>query len=260
MRLETPLIIPNAEPFLLPGGRTGCLLIHGFTSMPSEMRYLGQYLADQGHTVLGIRLAGHATYPRDLKHTRWTDWLISVEDGLAILNPLTDRTFVIGLSMGGNIALLAAAQYPTAGVAAMSTPYQGFPWQTLLRLHMLGWLRPVIRKGQRDVSSPWADRREATYPAYPQFPASILLEVARLQAAMRRALPFVRAPALLVHSRQDAAIPPTAMQQIHDRLGSADKQTLWLDNFDHAVVRDSRRQMVFDAIAGFIAELDAKSP
>ena len=26
--------IPTAEPFLLPGNRTGCLLIHGFTRAP----------------------------------------------------------------------------------------------------------------------------------------------------------------------------------------------------------------------------------
>jgi carboxylesterase len=73
-----PLIFPRSEPFLRPGNQTGCILIHGFTAMPEEMRYLGEYLHGQGYTVLGLRLAGHATHPRDLVRTKWVKWLVSV--------------------------------------------------------------------------------------------------------------------------------------------------------------------------------------
>jgi carboxylesterase len=52
-----PFIIPSAEPFYFPGGKTGCLLVHGFTGSPKEMRWMGEYLAGQGYTVLGVRLA-----------------------------------------------------------------------------------------------------------------------------------------------------------------------------------------------------------
>ena len=53
------MITSGAEPFLLPGGSKGVLLIHGFTGSPSEMILLGNYLYRQGYTVLGVRLAGH---------------------------------------------------------------------------------------------------------------------------------------------------------------------------------------------------------
>jgi esterase/lipase len=46
-----------------------------FSAMPGEMRLLEEYLAERGFTVLGIRLAGHATHPNDLKRRRWIDWL-----------------------------------------------------------------------------------------------------------------------------------------------------------------------------------------
>jgi carboxylesterase len=68
-------IVPESEPFFLPGEATGCLLLHGFSAMPGEMRPLGEYLAETGFTVLGIRLTGHATHPNDLEQTRWIDWL-----------------------------------------------------------------------------------------------------------------------------------------------------------------------------------------
>ena len=56
-------IIPGSEPFYLPGGSTGCLLLHGFSATPEEMRPLGEFLASKGYSVIGVRLAGHATHP-----------------------------------------------------------------------------------------------------------------------------------------------------------------------------------------------------
>ena len=94
------LILPTAEPFFLPGDDTGCLLVHGFTGTPKEMRWLGEYLNAAGRSVLGVRLAGHATSLDDMARTRWQDWLASVEDGIGLLSGVTKRIFVLGLSMG----------------------------------------------------------------------------------------------------------------------------------------------------------------
>jgi carboxylesterase len=86
-------IIPTAEPFFFPGKQTtlGCLLIHGFTGAPKEMRLMGKFLAERGYTSLGVRLAGHATHPDDMIRTRYTDWLASVEDGYAMLRDSVER-------------------------------------------------------------------------------------------------------------------------------------------------------------------------
>src|SRR5512146_2277882 len=100
-----PLIVSNAEPFFFPGGTTGCILLHGFTSMPEEMRLAGEYLHDRGYSVLGVRLAGHGTHPDDLARICWRDWLVSVEEGLAVLRGMCSRIFIIGQSMGGMVAL-----------------------------------------------------------------------------------------------------------------------------------------------------------
>jgi carboxylesterase len=250
--MQTPLIVPGAEPFFLPGGPIGCLLLHGFTSMPEEMRWLGDDLAQRGHTVLGIRLAGHATRPQDLARTRWTDWLVSVEEGLSILSGVAEQVFILGLSMGGNVALLAAAHYPMAGTVAMSTPYPGFSRRSVALLRLSQWIRPVLRKGGVEPHPTLGPRREAGYPAYAELPTRILLELAGLQAEMRDALGSVRVPVLLIHSRDDAAVLPESMPQIYQALGTEDKEMLWLEGFDHAVVRDPKRAEAFVAIAAFL--------
>jgi len=41
----------DLNPFFLAGGPTGCLLIHGFSGSPPEMRSMEECLAQQGLTV-----------------------------------------------------------------------------------------------------------------------------------------------------------------------------------------------------------------
>lgn len=248
--MQTQLIIPTAEPFLFPGDSTGCLLVHGFTGTPKEMRGVGIYLSiEADHTVLGVRLAGHATTIEDMKRTHWQDWLASVEDGLHLLNGICERVFVIGLSMGGALALLAAARYPVAGVVAMAAPYQ-LPkdW----RQHFLGVVRliqPEIAKGPPDWCNPDAARDHISYRTYPTIAVG---ELNKLLAQLRASLPNVHAPVLLIHSRLDTSVAPENMDCIYAALGTTDKQRIWLKNSGHVITREPERQTVFKAAADFI--------
>src|SRR5512134_1587597 len=121
-------IIPTAEPFFFPGdsSKPACLLVHGFTGTPKEMRWMGEFLNGHGYTCLGVRLAGHATHPEDMIRSRYTDWIGSVEDGYHLLRGVTDKIFLVGLSMGGDLALLLSTRLAqrVRGVVAMSTPYK----------------------------------------------------------------------------------------------------------------------------------------
>ena len=90
--------------------KVGVLLIHGFTSTPWEMVDIGQYLYRRGHTVYGVRLAGHGTSAAELKNTTWQDWVASAGYGLQSLRAVTDRVYAIGFSTGGLVALHLAAE------------------------------------------------------------------------------------------------------------------------------------------------------
>src|SRR5438067_848466 len=103
-------IMRGAEPFYYKGDRVGCLLIHGFTGTPNELRWLGEQLAGDGRTVLGVRLAGHGTSEADMNHTRWSDWYQSALDGYRQLRAECERVIVGGLSMRGMLSALLAAR------------------------------------------------------------------------------------------------------------------------------------------------------
>ena len=252
-----PQIIPTAEPFFFPGqgenARTGCLVTHGFTGAPKEMRWLGEYLHRQGYTVCGMRLAGHATRPADMLRSRWRDWLLTVEDGYDLLSTCTDRIFLLGLSMGGVLSLTAAAQLPVRGVVAMSTPYDlpalSMP---LWVARVLSQFKPYIPKGKVPGSGWFDPAAYAQHVAYPMNPVRSAVELKLLIQEMHAALPKVIVPVLLIHSRNDDYVVKDSMQQIFNHLGTSDKQMLWVEGGGHVITEEPTRETVFKAAADFV--------
>ena len=256
--MSYPILIPTAEPFFFPGGPNGCLLIHGFTGTPKEMRGLGEYLAEQGHTVFGARLFAHATRPEDMIRSRWRDWVANVEDGWHILSGCTERVFVIGLSMGGILALLSASYQPVAGVVAMSTPHHLPKDPRLPFIKQIGHFKRFLAKGAPNWYDHEAYREHVSYPADP---TRAYAEVRDLLVEMRAGLPRVNAPALLIYSRNDPTVQASDghMDQIYNKLGSRDKRTLWVEISGHVITRDAARQTVYKAVADFVSQISKEN-
>ena len=245
------LIIPRAEPFLIPGNRTGCLLVHGLTGSPFEMHEMGEFLAQKGYTVLGIRLPGHATQPEDLLRVRWQDWLASVEDGLHLLRGICDRVFIVGLSLGGCLTLLSAARYPLDGVVSLSTPIDMPKDWRLNFVRQLAPILPWLPKGTPDWHNPLAAKDHIEYPA---FSTHAIAELRDLLVVLRDELPNIQVPVLLIHSKNDRGVAPENMEKIHRLLTCQHKRILWVEDSGHNIPRDNERFTAFRAIADFIAE------
>lgn len=245
-------IMPGAEPFLFPGNRTGCLLIHGFTGTPFEMRELGEYLAKKGYTVLAPRLFAHATSQEDLQRARWNDWIASVEDGYDLLRGACDRIVPIGLSMGGVLTVIAAARFEVAGAVLMSTPYHP-PDPRMRPLHAVAPFLSLFWRYNPKGPGDWQDpQAAATHLEYPAHSVRGAAELYGLLLEAQRAVPQIQCPVLIVQSRQDASVPWKDAEVIYERLGSRDKHLLPLDRSGHVVTRDAERQRVFQAIAAFV--------
>jgi carboxylesterase len=252
--------IPTAEPFFLPGkgelAGIGCLVQHGFTGTPKEVRWLGEYLNGLGYTVCGPRLAGHATRPQDMIRSRYQDWLLSVEDGYNLLRACTGQVFLLGLSMGGILSLTSASLLPVSGVVAMSTPYDIPPIPLpVWAVKALSKVKPYLQKGKNPTSG-WFDRTaQAQHVSYPMNPLRSGVELKYLLDKMHSALPKISVPVLLIHSRDDDYVIKDSMQQIYDHLGTADKQMLWVAGGGHVITEEPTRQAVFDAAGEFIARV-----
>lgn len=248
------MLVKTTEPFYFQGNETGCLLIHGFTGAPTEMRPLGEYLAGKGYTVLGIRLTGHGTRIEDMNRVIWQDWSNSVLDGWHLLRPNTRRVFIIGLSMGGVLALYHASFLPVAGVVSLSTPYEMEPDPRLKVLSLYSRFFPYASKGKSDWQDPHANEDHFSYDKYP---TKALVQLIKLLEVTREALPSITAPALLIHSKKDIGVPYHNQDKIARRLGTPEEKIhkLLLENSGHVVTRDLDKDLVFKTVHQFIQNL-----
>ncbi|MDE3090123.1 MAG: alpha/beta fold hydrolase [Chloroflexota bacterium] len=249
-----PTYLPNAEPFFYPGNRVGCLLIHGFTGTPYEMRELGERLAAQGYTVLGPALAGHATSLADMLPTRWSDWYASVTAAYDQLRAECDAIFPIGLSLGGALALHLAAHRPVDGVVAVSAPFAIHnPLIPFFKyLPFLYNLIPYVRKNPRDDDTQDPSVR-AKHPEYPVNPtrcaASLLFD---FLPHLHNDLRDIRAPALLIQARGDRTVSPKSMGEFCVRIASPEKETVWLERSGHLALEDYSKEEAFSQIRRFV--------
>ncbi|MGK7377652.1 alpha/beta hydrolase [Planococcus sp. 1R117A] len=113
------------RPFYYEGGEQAVLLLHSFTSNPSDMKKLGRHLQKHNYSCYAPVYSGHGLPAEDLLTYGPSDWW---QDALGGYQLLKDKGFdqiaVIGLSLGGVLALKAAQELEVAGVVTMSVPIQ----------------------------------------------------------------------------------------------------------------------------------------
>jgi carboxylesterase len=252
-------LMPDGEPYFMPGGATGCLLIHGFTGTPYELRELGDCLAARGYTVHGPRLAHHGTNAADMNRSRWWDWYYSALDGWHLLRGMCDQVFVIGLSMGGLTALMLAANQPVAGVVAMSTPvHMREEWEFKLARYV--WrIRPLMKKRNRNIRTGENNTAGRPFvPSYTHYPVRGIAELGHYLQIVDQTLPTITAPALLLHARNDEDVPPTNLEYIYNKIGSSNKSKLWIERGGHLMTADLDKDKVFQEIILFLEKIAAR--
>jgi carboxylesterase len=246
-----PRIIPSAEPFYLPGNKTGCILVHGFTGTPKEMRWLGEFLNEKSVAVIAPRLAGHATEPGEMQRSNWQDWVTSVEDAYRFIRPNVEKLFIIGLSMGGILACITACYLKFEGLITISTPYEIPQKDWRLRfIRQFALIMPKVNKGKGDWRNQDAEKDHVDYPYQPTRSIAELLD---LFVQLQESLPKLRLPSFHIHSTQDKSVPIIHLQKIVENNGSSNKRTLIVHDSGHVVIREPDRFQVFQEIYDFIS-------
>lgn len=242
----------GAEPFSAGNGRIGCLLVHGFTSTPYDVRACGNFLADAGIAVEAVLLAGHGTRPEHLARTGLEDWLQSIRDGYERLAARTDVVFVLGISLAGNFLLSLTPEIPFAGLILIGTPLR-FRYDRVLRattrvLRAVGkqyqrkwyhdhWLTPEIREHR---------------PTYDRFPLQCAPDCFRAIERSREFLPAVRCPVLILQSTTDHAVDQRTIAEFSTRLGTRDVNVEWFPDRYHVLLIDYGAAEVYASILRFV--------
>jgi carboxylesterase len=246
------LVDPKAQSFLLTGHKdTACLFIHGFTASPSEVYPVARLIYEMtGVTVSGPLLPGHGTTPQHMNQTAWQDWYGRVLQELEYLQKKHNRVFLIGLSMGGLLALHAASKVEgLPGVIAINTPiFTTSPRQMSLTT-LLQYIKPYYPK-RMDQNAKELEK-EGRF-AYPVMPVKSLLSMRRLGRIVMREIPSLNIPVLLFQSGQDESVDPRSAQYIKEKAAQTRVKLVELKDSGHIATMGPEKQIIAQEIAEFI--------
>ena len=220
---------------------------------------MGDFLNQRGYTCLGIRLAGHATHPDDMIRSTWGDWVASVEDGYHLLRGLAGNICLVGLSMGGILTLLMSTRLAVRGAVAMSTPYKLPEDPRLRHIDWISKIIPYMPKSDEEPGASWHDKEAwKDHISYPANPVRSIGQLNLLLGEMRSALPQLRTPVLLIHSKDDDYVLPDNMERIYaDLVKAHDKTKLYVAKSGHVITRDAARQQVFESTLEFLQRIES---
>lgn len=238
---------PLCRPFYYAGSREhGVLILHGFTGSIANMVPFARFLAGEGFTVKGISLRGHNGNEREMAAVKKEHWLCDALFGFDELAKQCRKVSVVGLSMGGALALHLAANRPV---------YRAVP--VAAALHVYQRLAPFSR-----VIAPFHPYQQKTAHAdRPTDPFSVGYDGIFLNSAaefnslirqVRRELPQVGCPLLVVRAGRDETVRPDAAEWIMRRTASSEKELLELPESGHVCVLGKESKLLYQKTADFL--------
>lgn len=231
------------------GGSSGVLLIHGFTGLPAGMLLLGEVLNRAGFTVLCPRLAGHGTSERDLMRTTKDDWYNSVLDGLCILRGACDKIYVVGHSMGGLLTLKLSTEYELAKIVTLAAPIFIDEGRGLRNLPPREFCSDACIYTERKKLN---DVPPAVNNVYEKTPLISVHEMVDLIEDVKKILPKVTTPILIMQGEEDHTVQPRSARFIMDNISSAIKRIVTVPNAGHLLPFAEEREFVFEHTLTFL--------
>lgn len=261
---------PGPRTLDLAAGEHGVLLLHGLSSGPQELQFLARGLQRAGYTVQVPVLPGYSfggAGQRLLPHGAWAAAALAAFDALRA----RCRTVAVGgLCIGAVLALQVAAlrSGQVSAVLALSTTlhYDGWatPWYRRL-LPLAAWVPGVGQWGVREVAPfgvkderlrGWiaAQMQEAgnSVAGVAVLRVRDLLQARQLMREVRRRLPDISSPTLLLHARQDDAASPRSAFEVARRVASRQVRCVLLSDSYHMLSIDREKQQVLAEMLEFL--------
>jgi carboxylesterase len=199
-----------------------------------------------------------------LESSTWEQWY---DSAARALHRLDRPPLVVGLSMGGLLALRLAAEHHDElhAVATLATPLETPQWkiqaaEMLARARAITPLRRFVgrhRKGRVDVRIQRVAQRS---PSFASFPYEALAQLGELQHEVRGVLEHVRAPLLVLHGRFDHSASPRDSWRVSQGVSSAHVRRVLMPRSYHLLTRDLDQERVCSEIIDFVGSLPTGRP
>lgn len=221
----------------------GCLVIHGYTGGPHEVKPLIEHL--QKYTTYDIQaptLPGHGE-PLALDNISYEKWIQAAETSFEQLKTRTDRIFVIGFSMGGMIAAYLAAKFKVDKLVLLATAgkYLSFPQLS----------RDVGDVIKDSLTGKIKDNKLFQHykTKIGEVPLKANIEFMRLVRFTRKHLKDVEVPVLIAQGHLDGLVPYKTAYYLADEIQSDHKEVVMFDESKHHLClgddKDTLNSMIY---------------
>ncbi|HOV15576.1 MAG TPA: alpha/beta fold hydrolase [Spirochaetota bacterium] len=247
-------IMKGGEPHSFKtNSEVGILLIHGFTGTTSGMRSLMNHFIDCNYNIECPRLTGHGTKKEDLIAVKYHEWLADVERSFMLLKERAKKIFVIGLSMGGALALHLASKYSEImGIVVINNALV-YNFSMDIQFKLIPLLK-IFVKNVKGVASDIKDPDEKEI-AYDSIPINGVAQFYRLLNYVKKELKNVTVPTLIFKSKEDHVIPIISAKYTFSKINSLQKEIIWLNNSYHVATMDFDKSIIIKKSADFISSL-----
>ena len=244
-------VLPGAEPIdLRADGPVGVLVSHGFTGCPQSVRGWAEHLhAEGGLSVRVPLLPGHGTRWQDMNATGWSDWYSAVEAAYDELRERCATVFVMGLSMGGTLALRVAEQRSdVAGVVTVNA--------SLATDRKDAKLLPVAKRLVGAFPGIGSDIKKpgVTELAYPKLPLKAAHSFQQAWPVVRGDLQRISCPVLAFRSAVDHVVPAVSGRLLLEGLAGKDVEERVLDDSYHVATLDNDAPRIFAESLAFVRQ------
>jgi carboxylesterase len=237
------------------GPRSSVILLHGFGGTPRDLRALAERLADRGFRaivpVIPDQTGTTFAYARGrISPAEYADWLLELIRSQTAASGQPPS--LVGFSMGGALAVLAAADHAVAKLVLIS-PYFNLPERMQWVEGVTNWLRwivpvvPKVAKGQ--ILDPDGYRDYATGSYFISLRAAWRLS--QLTSIARGKAPQLAVPTLVLASTRDNVASFAATEELLRGLDNA--RLVACDRSDHIVTYDFDRELVRNEARSFLA-------
>lgn len=223
----------------------GVLVLHGFTGSLDTVRPAAAQAEALGFPVRMPLLRGHGTRWEDLQGVRSEDWIADAKAALDELLGEAERVLVVGLSMGGLVALNLAADRPAevAGLVLLAPALRFADPMTNLT--------PLLAMVASSWPSPqafWDPERAKANTNYPRFPTAAFRELWQLGFSTDRRLDEVTAPVVVLAARRDQIVSSEAIAILQQRLASRFVAVEWFSQSGHEMLQDLEAEAVAHSV------------
>lgn len=204
---------------------------------------LHRWAQAEGRAFLRFDYSGHGESGGAFVDGTISSWLA---DALAVIDEADDECVLVGSSMGGWIALLAALRRPVRGLLLLA-PAPDFTQRLMWAEFSEASRQTLMEEGRLAIRSQYA-------PDDPTIVTRALIEDGRAHLLLDAPIPFSR-PVRIIHGQRDPDVPWRQSLELAERLSGGDVVVHLRKDGDHRLSRPHDIAFMVRTLADLVAGL-----